>query len=88
MTPPSHRNHVFQENNQSDIDEISFDDENNEVEDDIDHLDLVVGFLLKLREKYNVSTAANCLISEKLGLFIDQDRKMHAKELQNISQKD
>ena len=35
---------------------------------------MVVGFLLKLREKYNVSTAATCFINEKLGLFIDQDQ--------------
>ena len=35
-----------------------------------------------------MSTEATFFISENLGLFIDQDRKMHAKKLQNVLQKD
>ena len=47
---------------------------------------VLIAFLLKLCEKHN--TSATYFIGEKLGLLIDQDRKMYAKKLQNVLLKD
>ena len=57
-------------------------------ESSVNHFDLIANLLLVLREKYNLSSSAACLIREKLGHLVEQDRNMFAIKILSVLRKD
>ena len=57
-------------------------------ESSVNHFDLIANLLLVLREKYNLSSSAACLIREKLGHLVEQDRNMFAIKILSVLHKD
>ena len=60
---------------------LSSDEDDENLANTENFLDIIAHFLLEVRENYNVTTAATCFISEKLGLILKQDRQAHSKEI-------
>ena len=84
--------HVSQrdESNLSPVENIVDHEKDFETEEDFDHIDddilpninTVVGnILLELREQFNVTTNATCIIAEKMSQIIDSDRKLFSSVL-------
>ena len=69
--------------NEIDIDDsdCSGDEENVFASDDYDSL--IGEFLLELREKFNLTTAATCFVAEKLNYLLEIDRKTLRKTFVN-----
>ena len=78
------------ENNLSPVENIVDHEKDFETEEDFDHIDddilpninTVVGnILLELREQFNVTTNATCIITEKMSQIIDSDGKLFSSVL-------
>ena len=54
----------------------------------VNHFDLIANLFLELRKKYNLTTSASCLISEKLGHIVEQDRNMFVNKILSVLLKD